>query len=977
MEYELRVHTYDVREDLLTWFPGDTFIGEHTGYDLVTIHDDGRKTIQSIDLSSVNKGTTIIPDLYVIFNFNTSNAELMAVPNSNGEGYKNVYVPAGTTAEDIEKLHYATHDEILTGDEALKVFNQIKLEALILDQFSQYIEYELLGRNCNTSTKYFADKYLNGIDVFAGLPTATYRGREKDFVDGNEYVMRAGDLASSLADYLPEDFNFDLINMDIVDDGVSITDGHYNYRMEFKTTQTSIFNEKDGAFIVTGNESTSVNNRVNSSVIISGTGADYISVSGNYNKVNSGANADTIYIYGEHNVANAGSGDDIINIEGDQNTVNGGAGNDTINVGSFFNKSDNNTINGGAGDDTIILCGDNNVIEWNVGGGFDTIQTGRNGEDNSGNMVRLGVGITFDDVIYQYVNGQYQVMFTGDPNSGVSLASEIKNIQFEEENQTINIDSGLILTQKDISEEIVGTKGNDIIYGNKGDDNIQGGEGDDTYVWDLGDGLDTITDYQGINRIRFGAGISEDDVKIYAIGADAKIVIKNDPTQGMIVKNFLSEENYRFKEFVFADGHVKDLANVGAIYQVTAPNMTTTASKYDDIMYGSSGNDTLRGVEGDDELHGGEGDDTLYGGEGNDILYGGDGNDTLYGENGDDVLWGGAGDDFLRGDEGNNTYLWNLGDGLDTIANGDAYNSNSAVGVTTVEFGEGITFDNLKFKSSYESLFVCVNNDDTQGVILSEYRDAQHPVYLKFKDGTIKNISTMGLTIYQKDEYNSVYGSNHDDVIYMGGKGGYVYGMGGNDIIYGGAGNDEIRATKFDTAYNDPNDNSQLYGGAGNDMLMGGDGNDILEGGTGDDGLHGGKGDDTYVYNLGDGSDFIFDEGGNNDKIKFGAGITFDDLTISKATWSPYSTTVYIDINKTDSRLEVYDQLTETGTIETLEFADGSQVSLKSITDQFIQAMSTFGVDHSATSDIAGTVGENAADMYNLAASDGLYKKAA
>lgn len=973
--YELRVHKYDVKE-------GPFNIGEHTGYDLITIHDDGRTTIQSIDLLSKNGGIGL--NDRIIFQFDISNAELMAVPNSNGEGYKNVYVQAGTTAEDIETLHYATHDEILTGDVALKVFNQIKLEALILDQFSQYIEYPIggLGRNCNTSTKYFADKYLNGIDVFAGLPTATYRGREKDFVDGNEYVMRAGDLASSLADYLPEDFNFDLINMDIVDDGVSITDGHYNYRMEFKTTQTSIFNEKDGAFIVTGNESTSVNNRANSSVIISGTGADYISVSGNYNKVNSGANADTIYIYGEHNVANAGSGDDIINIEGDQNTVNGGAGNDTINVGSFFNKSDNNTINGGAGDDTIILCGDNNVIEWNVGGGFDTIQTGRNGGDNSGNMVRLGAGITFDDVIYQYVNGQYQVMFTGDPNSGVSLASEIKNIQFEEENQTINIDSGLILTQKDISEEIVGTKGNDIIYGNKGDDNIQGGEGDDTYVWDLGDGLDTITDYQGINRIRFGTGISEDDVKIYAIGADAKIVIKNDPTQGMIVKNFLGDDHYHFKEFIFADGHVKDLANVGAIYQVTAPNMTTAASKYDDIMYGSSGDDTLRGVEGDDELHGGEGDDTLYGGEGNDILYGGDGNDTLYGENGDDVLWGGAGDDWLEGGYGNDTYIWNLGDGMDRI--------EDMHGNTTIQFGEGITRDMVTFRSDGEYFEILVDGDVSQGIRRYQWylSDLDKPWQLKFSDGSTMNLTGSGLTFTQTDDNENITGTDYDDIIYAnggrdvvraGGGDDLIYGGDGNDTLYGEAGDDEIHGgAGNDTIYGDDRNeisgfgNDALYGEEGNDSLVGGNGDDLLVGGTGDDSLMGGNGDDTYVWNLGDGFDTIYEDGGN-DKIVFGDGISLDNLSITRS-----GSNLTINVNgASDQGINIYGQYVSGWNVETLQFADGSSIDVEDAVAQMTQAMSTFGVDHSATSDIAGTVGENAADMYNLAASDGLYKKAA
>lgn len=47
--YELRVHSRDVRADLSP-LPGDTDIGNHTGYDLITTHEDGSKTIQYIDL---------------------------------------------------------------------------------------------------------------------------------------------------------------------------------------------------------------------------------------------------------------------------------------------------------------------------------------------------------------------------------------------------------------------------------------------------------------------------------------------------------------------------------------------------------------------------------------------------------------------------------------------------------------------------------------------------------------------------------------------------------------------------------------------------------------------------------------------------------------------------------------------------------------------------------------------------------------
>lgn len=43
-QYQLRVHSRDVRANLSP-LPGNTDIGNHTGYDLITIHEDDSRTI--------------------------------------------------------------------------------------------------------------------------------------------------------------------------------------------------------------------------------------------------------------------------------------------------------------------------------------------------------------------------------------------------------------------------------------------------------------------------------------------------------------------------------------------------------------------------------------------------------------------------------------------------------------------------------------------------------------------------------------------------------------------------------------------------------------------------------------------------------------------------------------------------------------------------------------------------------------------
>jgi hypothetical protein len=87
-----------------------------------------------------------------------------------------------------------------------------------------------------------------------------------------------------------------------------------------------------------------------------------------------------------------------------------------------------------------------------------------------------------------------------------------------------------------------------------------------------------------------------------------------------------------------------------------------------DLVISARGSSDLTAIFGNKE------DNSITGSYADDILYGGAGNDSLYGNSGDDILSGGAGDDYLEGGYGRDTYVWNKGDGNDTI---DAYNYSS------------------------------------------------------------------------------------------------------------------------------------------------------------------------------------------------------------------------------------------------------------------------------------------------------------
>ncbi|SUY95225.1 Cyclolysin [Citrobacter freundii] len=89
---------------------------------------------------------------------------------------------------------------------------------------------------------------------------------------------------------------------------------------------------------------------------------------------------------------------------------------------------------------------------------------------------------------------------------------------------------------------------------------------------------------------------------------------------------------------------------------------------------------------------------------------GGEGNDTLNGGAGDDILAGGTGNDILTGGAGNDTFLFNAGDGQDTLRT--EYHSSPET--NTLQFGAGITADQVTVKrsGSHNLLLTFAGNTD-------------------------------------------------------------------------------------------------------------------------------------------------------------------------------------------------------------------------------------------------------------------------
>ncbi|MDO8415259.1 MAG: calcium-binding protein, partial [Agitococcus sp.] len=322
---------------------------------------------------------------------------------------------------------------------------------------------------------------------------------------------------------------------------------------------------------------------------------------------------------------------------------------------------------------------------------------------------------------------------------------------------------------------------------------------------------------------------------------------------------------------------------------------------------GSDGNDVLEGGDGTDVLDGGKGADILRGGAGNDTLGGVEGGyDSGYNAYGfyspiaGNTYEGGTGNDILRGTSMADLYLFNLGDGQDTLNEVEIY-GQPAGQVDVLRFGAGIASTDVTVGRTGLDLVLSLANGTDKVTIKNWFNNTPGATNyqverVEFADGTVWANTELTARAC------STYGTAGDDALtstLFGTYTNYLYGMEGNDTLTGSTGSD------------------QLFGGMGQDVLNGGDGNDILSGGLDADTLNGGVGNDVYRWTVGDGSDILRDTLG------------LDTLDLSNLQYA--DARVYYDGNDlllrsadSDQFVRIKDQLITGSAIETFLFAGTS-----------------------------------------------------
>jgi Ca2+-binding RTX toxin-like protein len=785
-----------------------------------------------------------------------------------------------------------------------------------------------------------------------------------------------------------------------------------------------------------------------------GLGKDTIDGGTGDDVIDGGDDDDTITDTAGANTLKGGAGNDTITGRG---TFQGGVGNDSLKASDFysgdtyvFNLGDGqDTINDYGGTVALGYSGaGNDTLSFGAGIAASAVTLTRSGNDmvfNVNASDKVIVKDWFANNGFQYIE---QVQFA----DGTKWTTDTLRSMTTTLTSTANADSFTGWDGKDYmdggagndtlnggggNDQLLGGLGLDVLDGGAGDDTIDGGDDNDTitdtvgantlkggagndvitgrgtfqggtgndslkgsdfysgdtYVFNLGDGQDTINDYGGTaalgysgagnDTLSFGAGIAATAVTLTRSGNN--MVFNISATDKVTVQDWFANGGFQYVEQVqFADGtkwSTDTLRSMTTTLLSTANADSFTGWDGKDYMDGGAGNDTLNGGAGNDQLFGGLGLDVLDGGAGDDTIDGGDDNDTITDTSGANTLKGGAGNDTVtgrgtfQGGTGNDslkgsdfysgdTYVFNLGDGQDTINDygGTVALGYSGAGNDTLSFGAGIAASAVTLTRSGNNMVLNINANDK--VTIQDWfanNGFQYIEQVQFADGTkwttdtLRSMTTTLTSTANADSFTGWDGKDYmdggagNDTLNGGGGNDQLLGGLGLDVLDGGAGDDTIDGGDDNDTITDTSGANTLKGGAGNDTITG---RGTFQGGTGNDSLKGSDfySGDTYVFNLGDGQDTINDYGGTtalgystagNDTLSFGAGISASAVTLTRS-----GNNMVFNISATD-KVTVQDWFANGGFqyVEQVQFADGTKWTTDTLRSMTTTLTSTANAD--------------------------------
>jgi Ca2+-binding RTX toxin-like protein len=330
---------------------------------------------------------------------------------------------------------------------------------------------------------------------------------------------------------------------------------------------------------------------------------------------------------------------------------------------------------------------------------------------------------------------------------------------------------GLNLAGSEADETLFGLDDfDDVLSGGPGNDVLDGGGGKDTYVFNRGDGVDTITEMPSEEGDPYASVILLPDIYTWELQS---------VRLGSLIVDLGNGDAIRFTGFDPDDPYATPVFDR---IEFLGGRVIT----YDEVLDGVI---RQEGTEEDDFISGTAVDDWIQGGGGNDSLFGGDGEDNLEGGEGNDMLSGGPGQDGVSGGEGSDTYLYAVGDGYDYVFDWD----ETSAGLDAVRFAGGIAPGEVRVTRDDYSYHLVLDGGDRLILDSAAREDAAEIERIEFGDGTVWSPADLAarVELLPGTEFDDAFwGTMGADVIE--GLGGYdaLFGNGGDDLLIGGEAGD-------------------------------------------------------------------------------------------------------------------------------------------------------------------------------------------
>ena len=308
---------------------------------------------------------------------------------------------------------------------------------------------------------------------------------------------------------------------------------------------------------------------------------------------------------------NGGAGNDFIDGLTGSDTLSGGIGDDALFGGEGNDELSGgdgaDVLDGGAGNDALHGGYGNNTYLFGKGDGQDQIQYVHDTSAGKLSTLKFKEGVLASEIVLKQVydsplsSTALEVSIAGTTDkvtiSGFFYGSNPANAfnpvqQFQFADGTVwDVEAikAKLFAGTSEADSIGGTTGSDTISGGGGNDSLSGLGGNDTYVFGLGAGADTISDYDSTagntDVLSVGAGVAADQLWFRRVGASLEVSIIGTGDKSTI-SNWYSSNTYHIEQFKTADGKVLTDARVQALvdamaaFSPPAAGQTTLPSSY-------------------------------------------------------------------------------------------------------------------------------------------------------------------------------------------------------------------------------------------------------------------------------------------------------------------------------------------------------------------------------------------------------------